>query len=164
MKKHAWIASALLLVLAALPARAEVSGAWFGQIHFVSSDGDDEMWDCNIAIYREADTLFVDDPDACTYTPEYLTPFEVRGTELYYEGALWGALEETRVDFSTNDDFGVWDLEFTLQDEGSLALLETYDDGEGYSDRTDGVLPPKEEGRQPRPARPHADKKARRLR
>jgi hypothetical protein len=141
--KHLFLLMVAAL-LSASPALAHIQGNWIGQIHFTSSQGDDEMWDCTIGVIPSGKYLYVDDSDSCTYTPDYVTRFTVKEGQIFFEGKLYGTLDEHGIHLTLTGDDYEWHLKLNHREDGTLDVNETYAETgeEPYNDLTEGNLGP----------------------
>lgn len=121
--------------------RAEPNGNWVGEAHFMTTQTKDVTLNCTIGIIRNGKFLYVDDSAGCTYTPDYITRFEIRGDDLFFEDEKVGVITPTGLVFRVSNSSVDWDLSLRVLAGGQLQIIEAFRRiRERYSDITLGKL------------------------
>ena len=128
----------LLLALISGAARADVFGAWSGQLAFSDSGGRSESWGCVLEITRTPTMLFVSDRNWCTYMHREL---EISEGRLMLAGRQIGTISAGRIEVRENRAEYLYYFTAQLGDSGELLISDVFHDWEGnHSEKVSGPL------------------------
>jgi hypothetical protein len=132
--KASFLALALLF---SFSVSAHISGLWSGNLQWDNGVEVQEI-ECLIGITLTETSVTIHDSNICLYTPEENTELAIEGSDLYYNGILFGSISGDELRLSSS----IYSLSLKTDSASNLTVNELYLNESDYTETTVGTMSP----------------------